>query len=231
MNALVCGYIPPSELRKTSRLTGIRELFGVLITNGLKPRGALRAETRTSLNQKPPKQCKIQTGYGKAMKKRFKSQGPENPASIDASRVRRFSTRRNANSVQFVRSAFVALICGAALSGCAANMAATGRDGPDLSVVNQEATRFNVERQLGSPDELQQQANGDWVAVYDVEPRTKPNLARATGHGTLDLFTFGLWEVVGGPLEVAHARRVLVTARYDQSGKLLQMTSKPKPIF
>ncbi|WP_282168685.1 hypothetical protein [Ruegeria atlantica] len=165
------------------------------------------------------------------MKKRHKPRGPENPASFEVSRSRRFSIRRIANSVQFVRSAFVALICGAALSGCAANMAATGRDGPDLSVVSQEATRFNVERQLGSPDELQQQANGDWVAVYDVEPRTKPNLARAAGHGTLDLFTFGLWEVVGGPLEVAHARRVLVTARYDQSGKLLQMTSKPKPIF
>lgn len=136
-----------------------------------------------------------------------------------------------ARSVRHVRSVIVALSIGVTLSGCSANMAATGRDGPDLNVVSQEATRFNVERQLGSPETLQQQANGDWVAVYDVEPRTKPSLARAAGHGTLDLFTFGLWEVVGGPLEAAHARRVLVTARYDSSGKLLQMTSKPKPIL
>ncbi|WP_377191419.1 hypothetical protein [Ruegeria meonggei] len=217
MNTLVCGNVSPPELRRMSRLAGIRELLGVLITNCLK--------------QKPPKQRKIQTGYGKAMKNRLKSLGPENPASIEASRNRGFSIRRIDNSSQFVRSVFVAFVCGAALSGCAANMAATGSDGPDLSVVSQKATRFNVERQLGAPEKLQQQANGDWVAVYDVEPRTKPNLARAAGHGTLDLFTFGLWEVVGGPLEVAHARRVLVTARYDQSGKLLQMTSKPKPIL
>ncbi len=165
------------------------------------------------------------------MRRRHKFPGSKNPVSFDASRNRRFSIQRIASSAQYVRSVFVALTCGATLSGCAANMAATGSDGPDLSVVSQEATRFNVERQLGSPEDLQQQANGDWVAVYDVEPRTKPNLARAAGHGTLDLFTFGLWEVVGGPLEVAHARRVLVTARYDQSGKLLQMTSKPKPIL
>jgi hypothetical protein len=136
-----------------------------------------------------------------------------------------------AGSIRHVRSAIVALSIGVTLSGCAANMAATGSDGPDLSVVSREATRFNVERQLGSPETLKQQTNGDWVAIYDVEPRTKPNLARAAGHGTLDLFTFGLWEVVGGPLEVAHARRVLVTARYDKSGKLLQMNSKPKPIL
>ncbi|WP_143534896.1 hypothetical protein [Ruegeria meonggei] len=217
MNALVCGITSPSELRRMSRLAGIRELLGVLITNCLK--------------QKPPMQRTIQSGYGKAMKKTHKSIGPKNPVSFEAGRVRWLAMQRIATSSQFVRSVFAALIFGAALSGCAANMAATGRDGPDLSVVSQEATRFNVERQLGSPDELQQQANGDWVAVYDVEPRTKPNLARAAGHGTLDLFTFGLWEVVGGPLEVAHARRVLVTARYDQSGKLLQMTSKPKPIL
>ena len=165
------------------------------------------------------------------MRRRHKSLGSENPISQEPSRNRRFGAQHFATFSQFVRPMLVALICGISLSGCAANMAATGSDGPDLSVVSQEATRFNVERQLGSPEELKQQANGDWVAVYDVEPRTKPNLARAAGHGTLDLFTFGLWEVVGGPLEVAHARRVLVTARYDQSGKLLQMTSKPKPIL
>lgn len=110
-------------------------------------------------------------------------------------------------------------------------MAATGRDGPDLAVVRQEGTRQQVERQLGSPVSLRAEPNGEVSAIYDVEPRTKPNLTRAAAHGTLDLFTFGLWEVVGGPLEVAGNRRVLVTARYDRSGKLLARTSKPKPLF
>ena len=165
------------------------------------------------------------------MTKNWKSPGSDNLNSPLPPCSRRSSTQSTETRVQSIRSMLVALTLGAALSGCAANMAAKGSDGPDLSVVSQEATRLDVERQLGSPEQLQQQANGDWVAVYDVEPRTKPNLARAAGHGTLDLFTFGLWEVVGGPLEVAHARRVLVTARYDNSGKLLQLTSKPKPIL
>ena len=165
------------------------------------------------------------------MIKILKSLGSKDLNSPEAHCNRRSPTRRIETCVQPVRSMFVVLTLGVALSGCAANIAAKGSDGPDLSVVSQEATRMDVERQLGSPEQLHQQANGDWVAVYDVEPRTKPNLARAAGHGTLDLFTFGLWEVVGGPLEVAHARRVLVTARYDDAGKLLQLTSKPKPIL
>ena len=165
------------------------------------------------------------------MKNLWKSPRWGNPNSSEFPRNQSTPAQCTANCVWPVRSMLVALTLGVALSGCAANMAAKGSDGPDLSVVSQEATRMDVERQLGSPEQLQQQTNGDWVAVYDVEPRTKPNLARAAGHGTLDLFTFGLWEVVGGPLEVAHARRVLVTARYDDAGKLLQLTSKPKPIL
>lgn len=129
------------------------------------------------------------------------------------------------------RTALIAVAIGGALSGCAANMAATGRDGPDLAVVAQEATRLDVERQLGSPVKTQQLGNGEYIAVYDVEPRTKANLARAAGHGVLDVFTFGLWEVVGGPLEAVNARRVLVTARYSKSDKLLGLTSKAKPVL
>lgn len=129
------------------------------------------------------------------------------------------------------RTVVAALALGVSLSGCAVNMAATGRDGPDLNVVRQEATRLDVERQLGSAVRTQQMGDGEYIAVYDVEPRTKSNMARAAGHGVLDLFTFGLWEVVGGPLEAANARRVLVTARYNKSDKLIELTSKAKPVL
>ncbi len=56
MNALVCGYIPPSELRRTSRLTGIRELLGILVTNYLPPWDVMQTSARTHLNVKPSKQ-------------------------------------------------------------------------------------------------------------------------------------------------------------------------------
>jgi hypothetical protein len=51
MNALICGYIPPSELRRTSRLMGIRELLGILITNCLYKCDVQRASARIRWNE------------------------------------------------------------------------------------------------------------------------------------------------------------------------------------
>ena len=56
MNALVCGYIPPSELRRTSRLTGIRELLGILITECLHLCDVQRASARMRWNETFAKQ-------------------------------------------------------------------------------------------------------------------------------------------------------------------------------
>ena len=106
------------------------------------------------------------------------------------------------------------------LQGCAANMAVTGRNGPDLNVVKQQQTRANVQRMLGAPIETIPRSDGGFVDVYKVEARTEPSLLRAAGHGTADLFTFGLWEFVGGPLEAYHGRRQRVFVQYDEDNRV-----------
>lgn len=117
------------------------------------------------------------------------------------------------------------------VTGCAANMAATGQNGPDIEVASQETTRQEVERQLGSPKEVKKLKNGHFLAIYNIQASTEPNLLRAAGHGTMDLFTIGLWEIVGGPMEAYIGRRILVTAEYDRQNNLIALDSKPQEFF
>lgn len=116
-------------------------------------------------------------------------------------------------------------------TSCAANMAANGQQGPDLDVVVQETSRLEVERHLGSPLSIRRLSNGHKVVVYEVEPNIDPNMGRAAVHGTLDLFTFGLWEVIGGPGEAYIGRRIEVTAEYDEQDRLIRLDSQKKAVF
>lgn len=113
-----------------------------------------------------------------------------------------------------------------ALPGCAANMAAQGQNGPDMNIVQKQHTRADVERMLGSPVRTIRSENGQLVDLYRVEARTEPNLTRATGHAAVSLFSFGLWELVGGPIEAYQARRLDVLVQYDESDKVVSITSK-----
>ena len=124
-----------------------------------------------------------------------------------------------------------ALFTVALMTGCAANMAATGQNGPDMDIVMQETTRLDVERHLGSPVDVRNMSNGHTVALYEAQANIDPNMARAVAHGTLDLFTFGLWEVVGGPGEAYMGRRVEVTVEYDEQGNLFSLDSQQKNVF
>ncbi|MEH6445206.1 MAG: hypothetical protein V7784_15030 [Oceanospirillaceae bacterium] len=123
------------------------------------------------------------------------------------------------------------LIATLIMTGCAANMAANGQNGPELSLISQEKSRREVERHLGLPINILNLKGGQYIATYDVHAKTEPSLARAMGHGALDVVTLGLWEVIGGPAEMYHGRRVIVSARYDKANQLLTLQSRPKGLF
>lgn len=109
------------------------------------------------------------------------------------------------------------------LQGCAANMAAQGQSGPDINVVKRQQTRDDVERMLGLPADTIRRSDGEIVELYLVEARTEPDAVRATGHAAADLFTFGLWEFVGGPIEAYHGRRQRVVVQYDDNDRVLSV--------
>ena len=107
----------------------------------------------------------------------------------------------------------VLLVVIALLQGCAANMAAQGQNGPDLNVVKRQQTRAEVERMLGLPVDTIRRNDGETVELYVVEARTEPSTTRAAGHAAADLFTFGLWEFVGGPIEASNGRRQRIVVK------------------
>ena len=109
------------------------------------------------------------------------------------------------------------------LPGCAANMAAQGQNGPDMRVVQRQQTRDDVERMLGLPVETIRRSDGEFVELYIVEARTEPSATRAVGHATADLFTFGLWEFVGGPIEAYSGRKQRVVVEYDDNDRVVSV--------
>jgi hypothetical protein len=108
----------------------------------------------------------------------------------------------------------------------AATITAPSNNGPDLNVVKREAAQPTVEQPLSSPMNLQQSTTAQNAAIYDVEPPKKRNSAWAVDHGTLNVFTIGLWDVVGSQLEVANAPRVLAKAGHSRTGNMIALTSK-----
>ena len=122
-----------------------------------------------------------------------------------------------------MRTSIIAVVLLAFLQGCAANMAASGRNGPDLNVVKRQQTRDDVERMLGMPVETIRRTDGEMVELYLVEARTEPNATRAAGHAAADLFTFGLWEFVGGPMEAYQGRRQRVVVQYDDNDEVVSV--------
>ena len=115
------------------------------------------------------------------------------------------------------------VLLAAGLQGCAANMAAQGQNGPDLNVVKRQETRDDVERMLGLPVETIRRSDGEIVELYIVEARTQASATRAAGHATADLFTFGFWEFVGGPIEAYHGRKQRVVVQYDEDDRVVSV--------
>ena len=90
-------------------------------------------------------------------------------------------------------------------------------------------TRDDVERMLGLPVATNRVDDGHVIDVYVVESRTEPSAARAAGHATADLFSFGLWEFVGGPIEAYRGRRQQVEIRYDDNDRVVSIDTDPQP--
>ncbi|MFH1231477.1 MAG: hypothetical protein V1709_08295 [Planctomycetota bacterium] len=110
--------------------------------------------------------------------------------------------------------------------GCAVFMAATQPDYKNMNVLEKGTPRANVVAELGQPV-LTGEKNGKKSDVFSfVQGYGKGNKAcRALFHGAADVFSLGLWEVIGTPAEsIAKGRKTKVEVIYDSEDRVEQAT-------
>jgi hypothetical protein len=115
------------------------------------------------------------------------------------------------------------------LSGCSVGMALSGKNTPDLGVVKQNATRGEVELQLGPPVQVTTLDSGHVVNMYEYEVGNDPSAGRAVGHAAMDVLTFGVWEIVGTPIEGFQGDKRQVQIEYDGSDHVVAVNGNARP--
>ncbi|KTD65775.1 hypothetical protein [Legionella spiritensis] len=108
------------------------------------------------------------------------------------------------------------------LSSCAVVKATNQPAKKDLSVLNKGTDRNRVIAELGHPVESSIK-NGHRQDIYSfVQGYSKTaKTLRALGHGVADVYTLGLWEVVGTPIEgINNGKKVQVVVQYNNQNKV-----------
>ncbi|UCG07098.1 MAG: hypothetical protein JSV83_00105 [Desulfobacterales bacterium] len=104
-------------------------------------------------------------------------------------------------------------------SGCSVFMAANQPDKKDINVLNKVTPRIHVIAEFGQPafTETKDNIRSD-IFTFVQGYSSGVKASRAAFHGVADVLTFGLWEVVGTPVEsVADGTEVKVQVTYDES--------------
>lgn len=109
-----------------------------------------------------------------------------------------------------------------AISGCSVGMAMSGEEQKDTSILFPGSPRAVVIAKLGPPETSTKSEDGTYVDSYFIVKGNAPSTGRAVAHGALDVFTLGLWEIVGTPMEMGAGRedRSRIIIVYDKDDKI-----------
>lgn len=113
------------------------------------------------------------------------------------------------------------------LTGCSVFMAAKQPPKKDLGVLNVGTARGMVLAELGQPVAAETR-DGAKVDVFSfTQGYSKPAKAgRALFHGAADIFTLGLWEVVGTPTEaVFDGSKMALEVAYDENDRVAKVVN------
>jgi len=96
----------------------------------------------------------------------------------------------------------VSIVFLTALTSCSVFMAAKQPGKKDLSVLQRGTPRGTVITELGAPS-LSETERGKKIDYFSFTQGygTATKAARAALHGTADIFTLGIWEIIGTPTE------------------------------
>ncbi len=113
-------------------------------------------------------------------------------------------------------------------SGCSVGMAMSGKKAPNLGLVQEGASRGQIELQLGPPIKTSSLGNGKRMDVYEYETGNEPSAGRAIGHAIMDILTFGLWEILGTPIEGFIGDKYQLTVLYDERDRVASINQPEK---
>jgi hypothetical protein len=67
--------------------------------------------------------------------------------------------------------------------------------------------------------------DGRHYAVYEYQTGNEPSTGRAVAHGTMDVITFGLWEIIGTPIEGFSGDTYRLAVTYNEFWQVEEMQS------
>ena len=126
--------------------------------------------------------------------------------------------------MKFSRFLICLVLSAVMLSGCSVGMAMKGTKDPDLRVIRAGAHRAEIELQLGYPISSQK-IGENTLDIYEIEIGNNPSAGRAMGHAVMDIFTLGLWEIAGTPIEATTGEKKGIAVTYDKDDIAIRVGS------
>lgn len=125
----------------------------------------------------------------------------------------------------------ILLYAATALPGCSVGMAASGHREQDSSIIFPGSNRAVIIAKLGPPETSQRLADGRIVDSYLLKKGNESSSGRAWAHAGLDVLSWGLWEIVATPYELAQSEeRNRVQIVYDAGGTVIDVQEAGGPI-
>lgn len=118
---------------------------------------------------------------------------------------------------------FLLIVCCMSFSGCSVVMAARQPDKKNIKRLTVGTPRDTVLADLGAPLTSEKDNQGNKVDIFKFKQGfdAPTKATRALVHGVADVFTLGLWEVVGTPAEaVFGGKDMAIKITYDENDKI-----------
>jgi hypothetical protein len=124
----------------------------------------------------------------------------------------------------FVLAVFF-ILCIVPVSGCSVFMAAKQPDAKNIELFKTGTSRKALWAEFGPPL-ISEQTNGQKVEIFTIiQGYSKlAKTGRAIFHGAADVFTLGLWEIIGTPTELFFdGTEMAFHVIYDENDQLEQV--------
>ena len=131
----------------------------------------------------------------------------------------------------FFKNLFICISLVIFCSGCSVFMAAKQPDKKNIELFKVGTPRSMLLAEFGLPTASEIREDGKKYEIYSFIQgySTGAKAGRAVFHGAADVFTLGLWEVIGTPTEgVFDGDKMAFEVRYDSSNKIDQIVALKK---